>query len=157
MRCEIIRPMLSDYIDREMSFSLRLRIAGHLNRCPECREELEALERTVGMLSLAAAPRPVGDLWESVRRQIEAQPFPAPSVRRPPLVRAWVVAAAFVLGLGMFGSMIRFQRPPAEPETEAFLVGEYARFQQSQPVADWGGMSLLVGESFRRQVEPEGR
>jgi len=114
---------------------------------------MEALENTVGLLSIVAPRKPIEDLWEPICRQIQDLPPSSVSNPRIPLVRAWVVATAILVGLGVFGSLIGFQWPATDPEAEAYLVGEYARFQQAQPVADKGGMSLLVGESFRRQVE----
>ena len=41
MKCETVRTKLSVYMDNELDAELHARVAQHLGRCRECREELE--------------------------------------------------------------------------------------------------------------------
>ena len=41
--CHVVLAEIQCYVDYECEVFLMLAIAAHLDRCPECREELEAL------------------------------------------------------------------------------------------------------------------
>lgn len=57
-RCEEIRALMMDYIYDEMSEEERKVFEFHLNGCPECRDEVESLKKTSGILSEWVEPEP---------------------------------------------------------------------------------------------------
>lgn len=52
MRCETARSLLSRYIDGDIDESLKSRLEAHLAECGVCRDELDALRKTVKMLRM---------------------------------------------------------------------------------------------------------
>lgn len=52
MRCQTARSLLSRYIDGDIDESLKNRLEAHLAECAACRDELDALRKTVKMLKM---------------------------------------------------------------------------------------------------------
>jgi predicted anti-sigma-YlaC factor YlaD len=55
LRCKDITELVTDYVERRMSFVERLRFQLHLGMCRHCREYLRQVRRTI---RLAGALRP---------------------------------------------------------------------------------------------------
>ena len=69
---------LSEYLDDRLDAEERARIEGHLEGCDQCRQELESLRETIGLLrrvSLVEPPR-------SFKLQEAPSPAPRPSSSR---------------------------------------------------------------------------
>jgi hypothetical protein len=78
--------------------------AAHLAECPACREELDALRRDLGAVSLPEPPERGPDygsqVWARIRPQIQPRLRPRPFVSRAwaPLAMAASLVIAFLLG-----------------------------------------------------------
>lgn len=73
--CHRFREMISPYIDGRITLGEKQALESHLASCHECREELESLRTTVGLLHrlpMAEVPRSF--------TVIESKPAPAPSI-----------------------------------------------------------------------------
>ncbi len=67
-RCRELFARLSEYLDGELDEAFCSEVEAHLEDCPSCRDFLESLRRTVGLLGrLPAEPVP-----EEVRREVRA-------------------------------------------------------------------------------------
>lgn len=65
--CRDLAARLSEYLDREIDAETCAGIEVHLDDCPRCREFLESLRRTVGLVRSA----PSGDsIPEDVKKRI---------------------------------------------------------------------------------------
>jgi len=105
-RCEQIEPLLVDYADGTLPPPERRRIADHVAGCPRCREELDALARS---LELARV------VWEGNLRSGSQTAW----AEAHPTRRLWpCVAAAALIVLGIGLALHRLDRPsgPMEPE-----------------------------------------
>ncbi|HEY6839038.1 MAG TPA: DUF2275 domain-containing protein [Geobacteraceae bacterium] len=73
-----LRKKLSAYLDKATTAAERLEIEEHLSRCPDCRDELVDLEKTVGHLrQLPGVEPPVwltAKIMARVREEAEAKP-----------------------------------------------------------------------------------
>jgi len=67
---------LSSYMDGEIGSSKAEQIEEHLDACPACRTQLEAMERLVSGLQRVQRPSLPPDLAVAVRRRIAAAPEP---------------------------------------------------------------------------------
>jgi anti-sigma factor RsiW len=56
MHCEDVRELLGNYIDQELTETMRRRIETHLMGCLVCAGDLATLKETVGRLRAAPAP-----------------------------------------------------------------------------------------------------
>lgn len=81
---------LSAYLDRELTPEEARAVERHLEGCPACQEELEALRQTRALLrALPARPLPE-DFWPELRRTLQRQA--APRARGLTALGAWVDA-----------------------------------------------------------------
>ena len=126
---------LSEYLDDRLDAEERARIEGHLEGCGQCRQELESLRETIGLLRRVALVEPP----RSFKLQEAPSPAPRPSLLgrlipgapgagRPAL--AWsmqlstaVVAIALVVLLagdfgGLFGDGDTLQGPVSQPASQ---------------------------------------
>ncbi len=81
MNHDSVRRQLTAFMEDRLPVRTLKRVEGHLDRCPACREELAALERTVLVLRNLDVDEPPSDLAANVMRRIEAgegrSPWPA--------------------------------------------------------------------------------
>lgn len=108
-------------------------VEAHLRGCATCREELEALRRTLGRLrSHDPYPREAEVDWDRlaaatvarVAREGNVVPFRRPAWRRPEVL---VRAAAVVLAVGM-GALVLRAPAPERPAADGSVLSE--GFQQ---------------------------
>lgn len=112
------------YLDGELPRDLSDRVAGHLQRCPRCRREAEALQH--GRDSLRALPRnkAPASLWTRIEAHIALPPStsPAPAVEQGrPRHSRWAVAAATMVLLAGVG-IWRLLRPTPWRATPRFGI-----------------------------------
>jgi len=116
MTCDETRDTLSAYLDEALGPDERSLVAAHLEGCPECRRELEALRGTVALLQRVAPPRaPVGFVDRVVAA---ARPRPwyrraADAVLLPLSVKLPLEATAVVM-VGLLAVYL-FERSPELP------------------------------------------
>lgn len=113
MKCHYYRELLSSYLDNALTATERREVEEHINRCRACREELEALRRTVELLkdwSKDELDLPPG-FEKDLRRRLEAAC--RPWYRRPGL-RISLTAAAVIMAVfftALTGYHTRFTHP----------------------------------------------
>ncbi|HTE17759.1 MAG TPA: zf-HC2 domain-containing protein [Armatimonadota bacterium] len=69
MRCSEVEARLAQYADDALPAREREQLAAHLRECGHCRQELESLQRSLGVLN-SAAPRVAPDLWSRFQSQV---------------------------------------------------------------------------------------
>ncbi|HAV43193.1 TPA: hypothetical protein DCX15_04185 [bacterium] len=73
MECKEIRELLSPYLDGILEWQEREKIEDHLKLCPKCQEELNALKKTVDLLSSLEEVEPPPHLLERVKEKIQTE------------------------------------------------------------------------------------
>lgn len=167
MVCEQVRNELSAYLDGELALPEAAAVRDHVDACPACREVLEELRATIGLLGglpCCAAPKHLAaDVQREIeRRMILAAPAAptdeAPQERLLPIRRAspWprvlAVAATLVLALGIGllsylgtpGPRVRQPAPRAARETMSETYDLAFRRAAARP-DDAAGKDLGVG------------
>mgnify|MGYP005850730165 CR=1 FL=1 len=156
MTCESVRKNLSLFLYGELSFEDEEAIAGHLDGCDGCREELEREKRLHGALDLAET-KPSAELLErcrldldqAVHRTEKANPRPSgwlerlrDAVRAPAWVSAaWLrpAGAVALVALGFFAARV------TQPES-----GRHpARIRYIEPSPS-GDVRIVVDETRQR-------
>jgi hypothetical protein len=100
--CAKVRRRLDSYLLGELSVDLSHEILEHLDRCPDCRAELQARERlrAATRLALAPAPEPREGFDGEIRSLLD----------RTPRARRWpaglLLAASLLLGAGISGWLV---------------------------------------------------
>ncbi len=87
MKCEKVRTKLSAYIDGELDAEFHREIADHLDRCPGCREELEAFGRVDELVGGIPRFEPPAGFAAAVASRAQSV---GPAAREPHFLRrAW--------------------------------------------------------------------
>ena len=137
MECSDYRSLLLAYLDGDLAADTRADLDGHLERCPGCRAELQALQETLALVAGIPAPEPSEAFWQQYLREIRLRATPAsgtsawrswlaPLVLRP--IPALVVAGVLVATAAL--TWLNLPERPALPElaslklTQHLLVGE---------------------------------
>jgi len=115
MDCRLCNDELTAYIDGELSSSAAAEMRKHLEKCPPCHEELQALREAAAFVeSHAREVEPVPEIWNNLRARIAEMPAPTgPSgFFQFLVVNRWAAAVAtlastVVLALGLWGYMER--------------------------------------------------
>lgn len=87
-RCALLQRRLPEYLDGELTGFWPRLIKAHLEACPQCRQELEALAQVVQALKAAPVEDPGPEFWTQFNRELhlklaqtahEAESTPAPA------------------------------------------------------------------------------
>ena len=123
MRCRKVSNQLSAFLDGELPPEETERIQKHLDSCPKCSKEREALERTIRSvqgLPLVTAP---ADLRERILADLEAEPKPgearhAGAEPRFRLRMLWPAAAAVLITviIAVFSPAVRDKYRSRRPQ-----------------------------------------
>lgn len=70
MNCVQTRELFSEYLDRRLAAWQSTAVEEHVGSCPDCRGELEALQKTVSLLGTLDEIEPSGDFIGEVERKI---------------------------------------------------------------------------------------
>lgn len=62
---------ISEYLDGELDVDICKKIEAHLDRCPECRECLDSLRRTIEICKKAATEEIPADASQRLRAKIK--------------------------------------------------------------------------------------
>lgn len=73
-----VSPLLSAYLDGELSEKERSRVAAHLETCARCREEYEAIRSAAQALSSLPYTSAPASLWSRIEAELQATSPPAP-------------------------------------------------------------------------------
>ena len=143
--CEKIQQLLSDFRTGASNENESNKIEAHIANCPECANELKALDDVLELLksNIAEYEPPVG-LWNGVYNQLtspnaaSALSGPAFVTGSPRPVRAvGVGAAAVVIVFGIiFSIVIQDRKPPAQYTASNEYVQGHALYASQAPLAD---------------------
>ena len=104
--CESVREILVDYDDGQLEANQVAEVARHLNACPACSEELQALQDS---LELAK------DVWHEAASSVQDIHF-VPAKRTPPVtpkrIAAFAACLALAVGLAVLLSTSRMRQAP---------------------------------------------
>jgi anti-sigma factor RsiW len=118
-RCALLQRRLPEYLDGELPGFWQRRLQTHLEVCPECRQEMEALAQVVQALKAAPLADPGPEFWVEFNRELhlklaqtayaaETAPAPAPFWRfRVP----YYLLAAPALALLLLWAVMHFTSP----------------------------------------------
>jgi len=113
MRCSHCRPLLSAYIDHELSHRARYHVVHHLRSCPDCRGWLEEVRAIDGLLETPQAVEPRANFTHAVMAEVRSLPVPYAHRTNPWLLLcayvavAWIIIGAWlkVSGIGFTGAV----------------------------------------------------
>jgi hypothetical protein len=76
MNCRVVRELSSEYLDRRLPSVEVILLERHLRDCPTCRQEVEALRRTITWIAslgeLTAPPGFLGRVYENIEKRERA-------------------------------------------------------------------------------------
>lgn len=142
MRCDDAQTYLDDYADGELGQEQRLALEEHLEACPQCREQEQALrtllDETRALPESITAER---DLWPGIESRIEGKivHLSAARRRRAPLpVFRYALAAAVVIAMIVSAGIFR-SLPTEEPhETRIAEIAEGEQREADQLEKEYG-------------------
>ncbi len=138
MECQEAREQLAAFLDGEGPEE----VSSHLQGCPACRRERQALERTWQFLGVLPGVEPSpgfrARFWERVREEESSWWLPLP--RFVPALAGCL--AVWVVGIGLGAFLYRSSSQPPVPETA--------------PLQVWAAQdSLSLGSAYLRRMLPE--
>lgn len=117
MDCERIQRLISALIDGEVSPDDRVRVEGHLSKCPSCRQEKQEMEAAARLIS-AALPTISRDLPRAITSSLPTLPRPQPVALR------WMsIAAGLLLAAGLVFLLVPDTDPGLAPPEKTALIG----------------------------------
>jgi hypothetical protein len=136
-RCALIQRWLPEYPDAEAAGFKKRLAARHLQHCPECRRELQAIEETIRLVQTHPVADPGPEFWDRFNQelhlklaQVNQAPVPEPNRRLLPYFLAGAPALAVLL-LWLGGYLGTLPMPPARlaetPKEAAPLTAAPAR------------------------------
>ncbi|MCX7925966.1 MAG: zf-HC2 domain-containing protein [Fimbriimonadales bacterium] len=105
MHCEQVRNLLNDYIEGSVSGAIRDRLEAHLERCAECRRELQFMQSIWRGLSEMPEVAPPADLHARIMTHVRANVRAREAHQRVAFWR-WAGAAAVAAGLFLMGFFV---------------------------------------------------
>jgi predicted anti-sigma-YlaC factor YlaD len=149
MRCEDVRELLPEYSVGALKRKVARRIGNHLETCPDCRDELDALERAIKMVEELPMEMPPERIWRSIAVQIEAEPEVGKRPWRrwfsPKLIPAWAGLALIGLALGIYLGFLRNPQDEAQPIIPLELK-QHVMAAWDAPFSDTAALALYLGE-----------
>lgn len=129
MDCRDAQPLIAGFVDRELDPKTDGDVDRHIRECPRCADERDR-QTQVKQAVRSAAPyhMPPESLMDRIRASVDApdgsaeapesaaaDPAPPTRFRVSPAVRAWAVAAAFVIVFVTAFGMGRYTARPGRP------------------------------------------
>ena len=109
-----ITDRLSDYLDDELSPTVRAKVDAHLAGCAECTAVLSDLRSLVAAAGRLPGSMPDRELWDGVANRIGTNGHVLPFRRRFSFTVPQLAAAGIVLML-LSGGLVSILRPQTEP------------------------------------------
>ncbi len=130
MDCREVQERLSAWLDGELPDALGRSLAAHLEVCPQCRAEWQALQRLEDILADLLAPTPP-DMTARVLARLQRR-------RAAPWWKSLALAASLILGV-FLGNVLTGQLYPMSPRgsSDEIMTVEVL---QDFPQGSWGAM-----------------
>lgn len=169
-QCALLQRWLPEYPEGDLSAFWRGRLKGHLDRCPACRAEHEALREVVEAIQATPKVEPGPEFWSEFSREMhlklvraaqEGQMAPARSVwwgRIPYLVGAPALAALLLwIAVGYLNPERPGLTPPA-PMAQKESVSPEKMAAAPQPPAEVSDESknfVNVAKNYGDEAPPD--
>src|SRR5436305_1599247 len=153
MNCSTVKPMLSDFIDNQLSARDTWEVDRHLPACSDCTRALNELRRTVALVADAPRREVSQEFMVGLQAKLVGlEPLPAcrawlasfAELFRPRVLPAWgagLAAAALALILLLPRMPGLRQHPPVEQVAEQVVktaTRQNVAIQATDPLADIG-------------------
>jgi len=143
MNCDGVRPLLSAYIDGELSGGELLRVQQHLRRCHWCAAEVDALRQTIALVTSLDEVEPPDTFHAELHQRLLAADPPLVAARkanrrltRRAALGRWAIpaaaAAALVIGVSGLNRLV-LPGPAAQPPQQQENVVLLPTGQEPQP------------------------
>jgi len=151
--CKDIQAQLADFAVGALQEQEHAEIKRHLQECADCGRELSALQRAGALLDATELEDAPADLWQSIRRDIEApklEPARAPwwetlfPARWPRLAYAGLAATA-VVAVALVMTFSRLA-PAGDDETQDFIL-RHGMLAWNDPLSDKAALGVMLGQS----------
>jgi len=174
-RCEEIRPLLDELLDGELAGAERAAALAHLDACPACREEADALRSLLARAAaLPSELTPARDLWPGVAERLAGAagegegrllPFERPRAAwwaRPAFLAA-AAAALVALSSSLTVLVVRREAPApladAAPGVDATMIpaaAAIADLSEAERSYERAASELMAAVQARRgELQPE--
>jgi len=146
MDCQTVKQELVAFLDNEVPATLKAQIEAHLKGCPDCAQEMRALQASWQMLDRNLPPAPGPDFTASVMDRIRQ--VPQSSVEHKPnweekflpsFIAIAVILVVFLMGLFVWDHLRPTMKVPVvqspAPSVEPEVQGTSKESQPIVPVA----------------------
>jgi anti-sigma factor RsiW len=147
MKCAQALPLLSAYLDQELSVNEMRQVAAHLEACRSCEAELRRLEGTKAFLGTLASPQPRRDFWMEAYERLERIPQrPVPFWQRLTLGQRSAMVLAPLVVVASVLTFFSFQPAPGPDSSQLMddLIQAHLEARTSQPLADQSHVRMLL-------------
>ena len=133
MECQNVKQELVAFLDNEVPATLKAQIEAHLKGCPDCAQEMRALQASWQMLDRNLPPGPGPDFTASVMNRIRQTPQSSVELKPnwlekflPSLIVIAVILVVFLMGLLVWDHIrpttkvpaAQLPTPSVEPEVQ---------------------------------------
>lgn len=140
---------LTDLLDGRLDPRAAADVRQHLERCAECRAELDDLEATRAFIRQANAPPPRATFWTHLARRLAEE-------RRRLARRRWIFRLVVPCTLALAATVTIALIPEGQvPVSVNGYVYEHARYRAQHSLSD-EAVVTLVGTDASLGLEPEG-
>ena len=169
-RCALIQRRLPDYPDGDLSPFWKRQVASHLEVCPDCRQEAEALGEVMSLYRAHPLPDPEPAFWQDFQQelhlklaQVNQTPAPSPWRLRLPyyLLGAGATAAILVLAvyLGPFSQQsapLPLAKPQGETKVPVAALEQRANLAKKAMVAAPAPPALTAAQPMMKAAGQNG-
>lgn len=113
VHCQVIRPLLGQFYDGELSASQSDAVDGHLRNCSGCAAEMAGIQQLGESVRLRVLPEPPEDLWDRIERELPPARLPAEVVSRRRFFWVQVVTVAALLVIAVGTGWLAYLSPSA--------------------------------------------
>ncbi len=159
-RCALIQRRLPDYPDGDLSPFWKRQVASHLEVCPDCCEEAEALGEVMSLYRAHPLPDPEPAFWQDFQQELHLKlarvnqtPAPAPWRLRLPYYLLGAGATAMVLVLAVYlgpwsqsPAPLHLAKPRGETRVPVAALGERSNLVKQAMVATPAPPALTVAQ-----------
>lgn len=137
---------LGAYLDGELSPARRRQVANHLESCPQCQAELEALSQLSSMLKADPLPETLGPaarFSDQVALQLERRPPAKTRGRSNWRTAGWWLVPVGVLGVWVFLMVASVLTTAAGTALQTGLISELPSWVAPPATYGWWSSALL--------------
>ena len=129
--CNTVEPMLSGYVDNELTAEEQRRVEAHLESCGSCRKVLEEMEQLTAVTAPMRIAEPPEEVWETFLENV---------YNRLERRTGWVFLVFGLIALSAFAVYHYVVDPWTSPFNKALIA---------MPI---GGLALLFVSVWRQRI-----